>query len=247
MFRFLIQCLRAFGTSGLIIYLKVKLRLTQSLKIPGITFPVAMRPGNTDRITFKEIFIRREYELDITDHTNTQVIIDAGANIGFTSVFFANQYPGALIFSIEPDAENYQYVLRNTASYKNITPINKALWNKKETISIVDPGLGKRGMMVEKRDGDTTLQAISIVDLMTEYNIKQIDILKMDIEGSEKEVFSDNYDFWLPKTKCLIIELHDRMKKDCSTAVFRAILNYDFSLNIKGENLIFTNNRFLDA
>jgi FkbM family methyltransferase len=242
MFRFLIQCLRAFGISGLIVYVKLKLGLTQSIGLPEIKFPIAMRPGNTDRITFKEIFIKREYDLNFSTITDTGVIIDAGANIGFTSVFLANQYPNSKIFSIEPDHENFEYVLRNTSSYKNIIPIKKALWNKKETISLSDPGLGKRGMMVDKHEGATALDAISVTDLMNEFNISQIDILKMDIEGSEKEVFTDNYDFWLPRTKCLVIELHDRMKKGCSASVFHALSNYDFSLSIKGENLVFINN-----
>jgi FkbM family methyltransferase len=242
MFRFLIQCLRAFGVSGLIVYVKLKLGLTQSINLPEVKFPIAMRAGNTDRITFKEIFIKREYDFNFPSTIDTKVIIDAGANIGFTSVFLANQYPNSKIFSIEPDDENFEYVLRNTSPYKNITPIKKALWNKKETISLSDPGLGKRGMMVDKHAGATTLEAISVTDLMKEFNISQIDILKMDIEGSEKEVFTDNYDFWLPRTKCLVIELHDRMKKGCSASVFRALSNYDFSLSIKGENLIFINN-----
>jgi hypothetical protein len=71
-----------------------------------------------------------------------------------------------------------------------------------------------------------------------------IDILKLDIEGSEKEVFETGYEHWLPKINILIIELHDKMKKGCSRAVFNAISKYDFSFDIKGENIIFTNNAF---
>ena len=73
----------------------------------------------------------------------------------------------------------------------------------------------------------------------------QIDILKIDIEGSEKEVFQHGYADWLPKIKVLIIELHDRMVPGASAAVFSAINQYDFSVDIKGENLVFTNNRLL--
>ena len=67
-----------------------------------------------------------------------------------------------------------------------------------------------------------------------------IDILKLDVEGAEKEIFSSNYEDWLPKTKVLIIELHDRMRKGCSKVVFSAISEYNFSLDISGENLVFT-------
>ena len=71
-----------------------------------------------------------------------------------------------------------------------------------------------------------------------------IDVLKLDIEGSEKEVFEEGYENWLPKTKLLLVELHDKMKKGCSRSVLNAVNKYDFSFDIKGENIIFTNNSF---
>jgi FkbM family methyltransferase len=244
MFRLLIQCLHAFGLAGLIVYIKLKLELTERIRLPGIKSPIVMRPSRTDLVTFKEIFIKREYDLEFNPTLPVKVIVDAGANIGFTSIFFAHKYPDAMIISIEPDQENFEYLRLNTASYPKIIAIKSALWNKKEAISTVDNGYGKRGIMVEKNNGSNPLEATSISDLMEEFSISDIDILKMDIEGSEKEVFSNNYESWLPHTKCIIIELHDRMKKNSSKTVFAALTNYNFSLAIKGENLIFTNEQF---
>jgi hypothetical protein len=63
----------------------------------------------------------------------------------------------------------------------------------------------------------------------------------MDIEGSEKEVFESSYEYWLPKTRMLIIELHDNMKNGTSKSLFAAISKYDFSFDMRDENLIFTN------
>jgi FkbM family methyltransferase len=245
MFGLLIQCIKAFGLRGLIVYVRLKLHLTKKFNVAGVRFPLSMRPTHTDRITFKEIFIKREYDVKLPSSLDVKVIIDAGANIGFTSVFFANRYPQARIFSIEPDPENFEILSLNTAPYKNVSIVKSALWNKKETIHTVDRGFGKRGIMVDKTEGTHSLQAIAIQDLIYEYNFGSIDILKMDIEGSEKEVFSSDYDVWLSKTNCLIIELHDRMKKGCSKAVFEALSKYDFSLSIQGENLVFINNRYL--
>ena len=79
---------------------------------------------------------------------------------------------------------------------------------------------------------------------MQQFNMPHIDVLKLDIEGSEKEVFEENFEKWLPLTKVLIIELHDEMKKGCSRAVFNAMNKFDFSFDTKGENIIFTNNAF---
>ena len=73
---------------------------------------------------------------------------------------------------------------------------------------------------------------------------RHIDILKLDIETSEKKVFLDNYESWLPKTKMVIIELHDFMEEGCSRSFFTAInktfTNYEYM--IKGENTAIINN-----
>jgi hypothetical protein len=74
-----------------------------------------------------------------------------------------------------------------------------------------------------------------------------IDVLKLDIESSEKELFSQNFEPWLAKTKMIIIELHDSMKAGCAKQFFEAVNkvfpNYD--LSIKGENVILVNKGFI--
>ena len=77
--------------------------------------------------------------------------------------------------------------------------------------------------------------------IMLQEGWETIDILKIDIEGSEKELFSSNYEKWLPATKLIFVEVHDDMKKGCSKAVFSAIGKYNFHFSMKHENLIFIN------
>jgi FkbM family methyltransferase len=243
MFSFLFICIQTFGLAGIIVYLKIKLNLTGSISLPGLKHPIRMRPQHSDKITFREIFIRKEYAIELPPSLKPTVIVDAGANIGFTSVYFANRFPNAKIFSIEPDDENFKLLTYNTSRYASITPLKNAIWHGDEIISLRDKGYGERGFIIEKGDHGISLQGISLTQLIQQHQLKHIDILKMDIEGSEKEVFSIGYDRWLPLTRCLIIELHDRMKPGCSRAVFEAVNKYDFSLAIRGENLVFLNNR----
>jgi FkbM family methyltransferase len=244
MFGLLFKCLQTFGFKGIVIYLQLKFNATESISLPGIKHPIRMRPTNTDKITFKEIFIKKEYDISVPASIDVKFIIDAGANIGFTSVFLANRYPSAQIISIEPDDENFTYLQENVKHYPNITPLKSALWHQKDKINIVDKGYGKRGLMIEKNEGSHVLHATSINDLLVEYKFHSLDILKMDIEGSEKEVFSENYE-WLSNTKCLVIELHDRMKPGCSRAVFHALNQHQFSVSMRGENLIFIQEKYL--
>lgn len=242
MFQFLLSCLEKFGfISGLPIYFRFKILKSKKIVVPGLNQPVYYRPHSADIDTFREIFFREEYAVTVP---NPKTIIDAGANIGFTSLFFAKLYPSATIFSLEPDNENFGYLKKNSIKTPNIKPIQAALWNKQGTIEIIDKGYGVRGYMVEdgcSQESPNSMRSTTLLALTQEYGIRTIDILKMDIEGSEKEVFSIDTDKWLPITNCLIIELHDRMKSGCSQAVFGALANHNFECSIKGENLVFIN------
>ena len=239
----LVNCIKHFGLAGLLVYLRIKFKQTSPLRLPGYLHPIHLRNSKGDFISFREIFFKKEYNLDLPVNIKPTVIIDAGANIGLTSVYFANLFPNAKIICIEPDQENFACVIKNVSAYKNIMPLNKALWHSNEMLSISNKGFGDRGFMIEVGENKTT-KGISLGELIQQHNLSHIDILKIDIEGSEKEVFSSGYENWLPKTKYLVIELHDRMKPGCSKSVSSAINKYNFSMSIKGENLVFINSDF---
>jgi FkbM family methyltransferase len=243
MFRLLLNCLKYFGLGGILVYTRIKLKLTSSLPLPGYKHPILLRNSQSDLISFREIFFKKEYAIQLPANFKPTVIIDAGGNIGLTSVYFATQYPEAKIICIEPDENNYLCMIKNVGAYSNITPIHGALWHALEKLTLSNKGYGNRGFMLEQGT-DNLIPTVTINHLLNQFNLSHIDILKIDIEGSEKEVFSGEIESWLPKTKCLVIELHDRMKPGCSKAVFQAINQFDFSLSIKGENLIFINSNF---
>ena len=163
-----------------------------------------------------------------------------GGNIGLAALYFANVYPDAKIVSVEPESDNYNMLIDNTRAYDNIHPIQSGLWNKSTYLKVKNIGLGDWGFVVEEcdKEGAETFRALSIADIMTQYQADEIDILKLDIEGAEKEVFTSNYDRWLPKTKILIVELHDRMKAGCSSAFIKAMARYSFTIHPLGENFI---------
>ena len=97
---------------------------------------------------------------------------------------------------------------------------------------------------METTDTANSVPAISIHDLLKQFSIETIDILKLDVETAEKNIFEHSYEMWLPKTRYIFIETHDFIDKGCSKAVMNAICKYDFSLECMGENLIFINNSY---
>lgn len=219
------------------------LRINKSgvVKVSFIRHPFQIRVGNTgDSATFNEVVLRQEYDIDIA--LTPKTIIDGGANIGLTAIYFASKYPEAEIISIEPEPENFNLLQENTAPYPQIKAIQSGIWSHSAHLKIIDSGKGSNAFTVEETNELGSLPANSIAGLMQQQGWDTIDILKLDIEGSEKHVFSENYDQWLPKTRVLVVETHDRFVKGSSKAVFNAIGQYNFSCRIKGFNLVFYNN-----
>lgn len=208
-----------------------------SITLPNFRQPIYLRAQTSDIETFHKIFYNTEYNVPI--NFKPEVILDLGANIGLATVFFSNKYPDAKIFSVEPEKANFEMLLKNTQFNPNITCLNYGIWNRSTNLEIKS-GYDNWGFRVNEVDyeNENTVAAISINKILEDYKLDHIDILKIDIEGSEKELFEKNIEKWLPKTKMIVIELHDEIKAGCSKSMFKALCNYNFDLSVIGENYV---------
>ncbi|AEF85245.1 methyltransferase FkbM family [Treponema primitia ZAS-2] len=215
-------------------------------------YPFWLREPSTDVSMYSQIFINFEYDFAI--EKEPEVIIDAGANIGLASIYFANKYRQAKIIAIEPEKNNFELLLKNTAQYTNIIPIQAALWNLDGKIDILDSGLGECGYMASDKSINTVLKtpsvryvqqvtSVTIKKIVKEYQLDRIDILKMDIEGSEKEVFSNSVE-WIDKVKSIIIELHEYMKSGCNRIFYNYTNDFDNEWQ-QGENVFLSKGHYL--
>lgn len=241
------EFINRYGLKNYLTYRKSKAKGEQltSLKLPEYEHEIWWRIQTTDLNTLYEIFICNEYNIPFNGRPKN--IIDGGGNVGYSAVYFANKYPDANIFVIEPEKQNFELLCKNNKHFKNVVPINAALWNKTSELTVVDSGCGEWGFMTQETASDTAkevnrIQSITINDIMKQNNWKQIDILKIDIEGAEKELFEDNCD-WLKSVRMVIIELHDRKKAGTAQAFFSTLtkvgISYDF--DVKGESIIIIN------
>tara|TARA_B110000902_G_scaffold163365_1_gene186875 strand:+ start:2117 stop:2857 length:741 start_codon:yes stop_codon:yes gene_type:complete len=245
--KILLKYIDKHGVKGLVAYIKMKIGMTRAIKMPNILHPIALRPRTSDLPTFDQVFLGLEYNINFT--FKIERIIDAGGNIGLAAIYFANKYPNAKITSVEPEKDNFKMCVKNTKNYNNVTPVQKALSNSNgEELYIKDSGLGSWAFTtVSKREGipeSNKVLTINIEEILNQNNWDIVDIVKIDIEGAEKELFDSNFERWIPRTKCIIIELHDRMKKGCSKSFFKTISQYNFSCELRGENLILINLEF---
>ncbi|MDR1893296.1 MAG: FkbM family methyltransferase [Spirochaetales bacterium] len=202
---------------------------------PGYPCPLFIRDKTTDVPQYKAIIEEGEY--DFTPRRPPEVILDAGANIGLSTVYFANRYPGAKIIALEPEGGNYKMLVKNTENYPQVRAIQAALWDRVTEIDLFDTGLGNDGFMAAPGGaGDELLtpwaarrhsvQTITVEKIMKDCQIGGIDILKMDIEGAEREVFNNSRE-WMGRVRAIIVELHERMKPGCQRSFYNNTNGFD--------------------
>jgi len=234
--------------AGLKISLKFLFHLTNIVKLKDIKSPIKLRKETSDIPTFHKVFGFREYAIKQFPQ-DTKIIVDGGANIGLFSIFIKNIFPDAKVIAIEPDMENFGLMIDNLHYYTDIIPLNYGLWNSNILLKASDKyNQGKWGIVVEEvADAkDSNVKGISINEIMAQNNISHIDILKIDIETSEKFLFEKNYQSWLPKIKMIIIEFHDWITPGTAQPVLKAINEcfHQYSFYMKGENAIIINESF---
>ncbi|PYT27838.1 MAG: hypothetical protein DMG57_16975 [Acidobacteria bacterium] len=212
-----------------------------SVRVNECPHPLLLRGGSSDVPVFDEVFVRRAYWIPALAQLEPKVILDVGANVGLVSVFFASLFPKARIFAIEPEESNFQLLKRNTAPFPQITALQAALWNADEEIEVHNPGRGFWSFSVVPADSSNgrspKLQGLTMPTILKHFGIGSVDLLKIDIEGAEKEVFMGACDGWLKDTGCLVIELHDRFKGGCARAFYSAIAQYPFVQDINDKNV----------
>jgi FkbM family methyltransferase len=152
----------------------------------GISFPDCA----SFAAMYEEIFFRNVYTFEST--TKNPFIIDCGANIGVSILFFKNMYPDAEILAFEPDGEIFKYLQSNIASSQldNINLVNKGVWKEDAELSFESEGADAGRIHSENGKEVPKLNKI-IVERLSPYLNKEVDFLKIDIEGAELEVIRE--------------------------------------------------------
>jgi FkbM family methyltransferase len=205
-------------------------------------FPLFCRPNTSHISVFTQIFIEREYSC-LDDLSNVDLIIDCGANVGYSSAYFLTRFPKAKVICVEPDMSNFMMLEKNLAPYKErVKLIRSGLWSHPTGLKILEtPYRDTREWTVQVRECQSgevpEIQAIDVGSLLRESGLDRISILKMDIEGAEAVVFTKNYESWLTSVDNMVIELHDDSSfGKASDIVLNAISACkSFSMSTSGE------------
>jgi FkbM family methyltransferase len=204
-----------------------------------------------DLITIRNTFYIEEYNLfnikyskkNIFNNPKKKLIIDCGANIGCSSIFFNRLFENSHIVSVESSKKNFFYLNKNCKS-SNFYKINRAisssnifyketnkLDNRENTIKIIKSPIGKKSILIN--------------DIISNFKNSEYNffLIKIDIEGNEKDLFSKNVQ-WINKFKIIIIELHDWMlpEKQISRSFIKSIAKLNEKKNCSRDLLIFGEN-----
>jgi FkbM family methyltransferase len=243
--------LRRFGISSIVACKRLPEVIIKSLDDVGVHLrdmhlklhldkfqnPLILRYQSSDAKVFMQIFVEEEYSC-LKGIGNINFVVDAGANVGYSSIYLLGLFPDAHIVAVEPDDNNMKICRENLAPYQSrVSMLDSAIWSRKTGLvfSKEDYRDGRGwSIRVEEADKDITpdLYATDIESILRDSGYPSIDLLKMDIERSEIEVFSNNYKYWLDRTKNIVIELHD---PECESVFFSAMSDYNYELQKSGE------------
>ncbi|GAB4165204.1 MAG: hypothetical protein Fur0032_01800 [Terrimicrobiaceae bacterium] len=183
--------------------------------------PVRVRTGTTDLEVAAHSFLRREFDqLPLSD---PRTIVDAGANIGASSMALARRFPDARVLAIEPDPANFSLLVHNCRPFPSITPIQAALCATDGEVTLFGESGREWGFTITQERGDikVTVPGLSFETLLREHHIDRVDFLKLDIEGAERDVMAHSAG-WIDKVGAISAELHDGAAPGASRAFYLA-------------------------
>jgi FkbM family methyltransferase len=215
-----------------------------------------LRPFDSDMNVLRQVFVKRDYDLSkfaqmdrlqqtyeaIISAGSIPIIIDAGANIGAASLWFSSLFPRAKIIAVEPDTRNAAICVSNCRKRANIEVVRAALGSSPGKVKLTRPFGDQVSWAIQtERCDDESVSVVTIDSVRDMYgNNGDLFLVKVDIEGFEKDLFASNTE-WLSDVSVLIIELHDWMLpgQKSSLPFQKAIFSRDFEMLISSENLIF--------
>jgi FkbM family methyltransferase len=211
---------------------------TTSFRIPGLNGSLKARWATSDISVFHSIFLSGHYGA-LGEAQAVRTIVDCGANVGYSGVYLMRQFPAAKLVAIEPEQHNVELCRYNLAGFDGRASIvQAAVWPHASHRLAIDLGPDGRAQpwafQVHKAGSNESsdVVAVTIPEVMERFGLASIDILKIDIEGSERRLFESGLAEWLGRVRNLAVELHD----DASRQIFaEAMSGYEYTRKDAGQ------------
>jgi FkbM family methyltransferase len=212
-----------------------------SLALPGWPVPFTFR-GWADAGILGHFFMPG-FEVIPAAGETVRRIIDGGANIGAETLRFRRFHPEARILAVEAARPNFDLLMRNVGHDPGIACVHAGLWSSTARLC-VEAGPSFEGFHVREaapgEHGD--IDGVGLAGLLEAHGWDEVDIVKLDIEGAEWELFGDTASDWLPRVKVLVFEAPDADRPGTTARILQAFRGLDVSVRIVGEKLCVVRN-----
>lgn len=253
--RFFRNWVKPVGWRAACTWVGYRARLAMGFRVPAILkiwprqakHPVIARLGeSSDILVFNQIFNLNGYA-SLQDISPSRLILDLGANVGYASAYFLSLFPSATVVAVEPDPGNFEVCRQNLVPYGNRARlVLGAAWPRRSRLALVrgnsEDGREWATQVRECRNRDeaATVEGWDIPSLLELAGAHEIDLLKVDIEGSELQLFEESSALWLPQVRNICIELHG---SDCEQVFRHALRDFEYELTRSGELTVCRNLR----
>ena len=174
--------------------------------VPGYAEPLELRYGTSDLSVFESV-LWNESSPDISP-ADPQLIIDGGANAGLSTAFYANTFPNTNVVAVEPAQDNIAMLRKNTRGFRNVTVIEGGLWPIPGFLRISNPDDEAWSFRCEPAAASlAAIRAYTIPEIIALSGLPRCDLLKLDIEGAEQQLFENSAD-WLAQVDAILVEVH---------------------------------------
>lgn len=174
---------------------------------------VIVRPGTADIFTIDDAF-GAGYHRSLWPLPEQALIIDLGANIGLTAIDYASSHPTADVVAVELDEDNARLAEINTRSLDRVVVMHAGVAVQSGTVHY---GHADHNAYAIGTGAEHSATAITIDDLLSEHPGRQVDLLKMDIEGAERDVLRSGAG-WAPMVRRILVETHPPYTREAAVA-----------------------------
>ncbi len=180
---------------------------------------ISLRECGSDLATFHEIVVEEVYRVVLRAVENVQTLIDLGANIGLATLYLAYNYPTCRILCVEPNSETYELLNRNVSTLSRsgrCKTLKGAVWGTHQRLAPNQKVPADRystfAVRVASAGEPSVVEGYTMTEILEYSGFDRVDLLKIDIEGAERELFSTEDLSWLARVGAIAIEFHENSR-----------------------------------